>query len=207
MPTVGNTAKPTNSWHSYGPNTHNHEAMALVMPERGRITRLGQWMGGWNDATVRTRLCLWNAGGALVGYTAEFTVNTSSAGGPSGGAWLTPWEADLLVPVIVAAGAGFYVGFARNPADSHQVGEGATDSGNNADWRNDAWPASFAVGPTTGTRRIGAWVANYNRVAAAKVRRAGAWVDASSVQIRRGGAWVEPTGVYVRRGGIWVEAT
>lgn len=206
MAVVGNTNKPSNSWHAYGVNNKNHEADILLMPVRGRIYRLGQWMGGYSDTSVRTRLCCWDGAGTLLGYTAEFTVNTSSAGGPSGGSWLTNWEADLLSPVIIPAGNNVYVGFARNPADSHQVGEGAAGSINlHLHWENPAWPNNIPIGLTPGDRRMGAY-AYYTPVKGGYVRRSGGWTQ-SDIVVRRSGAWATPAGTYVRRSGVWVEGS
>jgi hypothetical protein len=156
MPTIGSSSKPTHYWWAFGVSSTNQEAELLTMPEDGTINTLGQWIGGWNT-TCRTKLCIWDSSGALLGQSAQFTV-ADKGDGADGNVDL--YTADLTAGVHLSAGDTFFVGFSRNPADKHQVSGGNAGSGPHYDNTKASWPDVLS-GATTVARRIGSYVADY----------------------------------------------
>lgn len=154
MPVIGNSSKPTSYW--WAESNPNQYAEKLTMPEDGDITRLGQWLGGWNG-TVRTKLCIWDASGVLLGQSAQFTV--ANKGAPSSGN-VDKYEADLTSPVSLSSGDEFFVGFSHDPSDAHQVSGGSSGSGTHYTRNRGTWPGDL-TGYTTVNRRVGSYVADY----------------------------------------------
>lgn len=205
MTILGTGTKPNYSYFAYdGTGNPNQVVERLTAPSGIKIVRLGGWIGGWND-TVHTRLCVFALDGTLLGTTAEFIVANEGAAGDGNAA---NYEADLLVPVIIANGIDFYVGTVKDRDDAaqwmvgstinvHYEGRGAYPSGALGD----------VSGPTSTARRTGMYVADYVPAAAMKVRRGAAFVDASAVQVFRGGAWSDVDSIQVRRGAAWTDAS
>jgi hypothetical protein len=208
MPTIGTPAKPGGGWHSYqGSSYPNQEAEKLQMPARGRILEVGAWVGGWSG-TCRVRLCIWDGSSkALLGQSNQITVANEGAGGPAGSN-VALYTGPLIAPVEIGKGFDFYVGFARDPSDGHQVSEGASGTGPHFESRSGpTWPADLDHNPLTQeTRRIGAYVANWETLPGAWVYRSGAWVEADTVQIYRSGSWVDVDGVSLYRSGSWADS-
>lgn len=211
MPTIGNSAKPSSSWHAFSSSSNpNQESELLTMPETGELLTLGAWVGGWNGS-CRIVLAVWAADGTMLGRSDQVTVANQGAGGPSGGN-VEQVIADLQTPVRLSSGDTFFVGFARHTSDGHQVSASGTGpehyegrSGGSA----GVWQTADlgAVGGIQNEpRRLGMWVQNYDPVAGAKVRVSGVWVDADDVQVRASGAWVSADAVQIRSAGSWVDA-
>ena len=179
------------------------------MPARGRILEVGAWVGGWSG-TCRLRLCIWDGSSkALLGQSNQLTAANEGAGGPAGGN-VALYTAPLIAPVEIGKGFDFYVGFARDPNDGHQVSEGSSATGPHFHGRSGpTWPNNLGNAPSSfsqETRRIGAYVANWETLPGAWVYRSGAWVEADTVQIYRSGSWVDVDGVSLYRSGSWVDS-
>lgn len=211
MPTIGTTSKPTSNWHAFAGTTFTQQEMEqLTMPEKGEITNLASWVGGW-EGTCRVYLCIWGADLALLGSVGPTTVPDHGAGG-SGDVELVTGA--LASPVRLEAGDVFYVGFDRHVNDGHQVSLGAAGTADHYEARRGGtsapWPGNIGgatgLGMSNASRRIGSYVANYDPIAGGKVYRTGAWADADAVQVRRGAAWVDAAAVQVYRAGAWVDA-
>lgn len=117
MPTIGNTTKPTSGMVMTGLNNQNQVALRVTMGEAGDITKVGAWMAG-NGSAARTRVCVWNNSGNLLGESAEFNApGQSLAQGNT-----AKEEHDLLTPVHVNNGQVIYIGFSSHPSDARQWG-------------------------------------------------------------------------------------
>lgn len=206
MPTIGTTSKPGGGWHAFGGSSQiNQEAELLTMPARGELLELGQWVGGWSDAP-RVRLCVWSSAKVLLGQSAQITVANEGAAGAGN---VSLYTEPLLVPVELAKGASFYVGFVRHPDDAHQIATGASGSGPHYHGRSGAtWPNNLGAAGSYSSeeRRIGSYVANYELLPGAWIYRSGVWVEADTVQIYRSGSWSDADGVQLYRSGAWVDS-
>lgn len=209
MAQIGVSTKPSTTFYGYdGSAGPNQFAEKFTMPERGRITTLGMWAGGWNDAPS-ARLVLWDEDGVIIGQSAAFTV--ANRGVPATGA-VDNYEKALEAAVEVEAGAIIYVGIGRQPEGAMQISLGPSGAAHE-NWRYNSpgtpWPSNVgtweAGTPSPNTRRIGAY-AIYDPLANIKVYRGGVWVDAEKVQVLRGGIWVDAEAVQIRRAGAWVDA-
>jgi hypothetical protein len=194
---VGSTAERDGNQEWFGASSTNHFAENFTMPERGKITRVGVWAAG-KDADVSARVCVWNAAGAVVAQSAQFTM----AARPFGIGQNDLYERPLATPYVADAGEVVHVGFARNPAGTIQLGY---DSGgvHRHDY-SSTWPASIATYTEHGGT-LGVYF-EYEPAHEVYVRRGGVWVLAERIYVRRGGAWVEADSVQVRRGSAWVDA-
>lgn len=205
MPQLGTSTKPTNSvYGSDGTGFANQYAEILTTAEKIKITRLGSWIGGWND-TVHFVMCIWNMSNVLIASTAEQIAADEGNAAPSS---QSNYEADLTTPLTLNAGDEFYVGLSTNRDDAKQIGMGGT--GNDHYRARGAYPSSnigAIEAPATFARRIGMYVADYQLVSAGWVRRSGVWVQATSIQVRRSGAWVDIDSVQVRRSSAWADAS
>lgn len=206
MPTIGDTTKPDGGgyWEQFG-STYNQSAMLLTMPEDGRIVALGQWISAVGSP-MGCRLVVWDASTLdVLAQTAEFTV----ANEPAGVGNVSRYEVDLTSPLSVAAGVDFWVGFARDPAKTHQLT--GDNSGSHVDRKRTSWPGSMsgydAGDHGFGGYGIGSYVAGYVTASGAKIYRAGAWVSADAVKVYRSGAWADVSAVKVRRSSAWADAS
>ncbi|CAN5751321.1 hypothetical protein BH23CHL7_BH23CHL7_17400 [soil metagenome] len=209
MPSIGDATKPSGAYYLWSRHSsENQEAFLFTMPERGKITRIGIWARADTQFSGSTsfRTCVWakgaslSAGNDLLGQSDLFTVTAASMALAN----LLKYEADLLSPVELEAGAQFYAGFARNPNGSHQWATQQT--GSHIHRRRTTWPGSMNDYDNHDGAVRGIYVANYDPVSGAWVRRGGVWVRAEGVFVRRAGAWVDVTSVQVRRSGAWVDA-
>lgn len=205
MPSIGNTTKPSGPgwWEQFG-STYNQGAMPYVMPTRGTITRLGQWISAVGGS-LTMRLCVWSSSNALLGQTGLITVATE----PAGVDRVSRYEGDLAVPVTLEAGASFSVGFSRDPAKTHQLTGRSGET--HRDRKRAAWPGSMdgydqALSPHLGNYGIGSYVAVYGTGGGAWAYRSGVWVQAEAARAWRSGVAVDAE-VKVYRAGIWVNVT
>lgn len=155
MATLGSTAEPTTGAVYFGLNSTNHHAILLTLPSGGpwEISRVGAWCAGMNE-TANVKVCVWSAGGSLLGQTAAFSL----AGPALGIGNSTKAEGNLTTPVVVAGGTAVYVGIARDPQDNTQF---STRSGTRLDKTSSSWPASLSGGSTV-SGAIGAYIADYH---------------------------------------------
>jgi hypothetical protein len=207
MPIIGNDSKPGYSYHAYASSTQpNQEAEDITLPAgRIRITRLGGWIGGWNDSP-RCTLTVWDStSGAVLAQTGQFSVTNF---GDAAEGRVAKYVADLTTPLEADGGAILRVGFTRNRDDRHQVSTGMITPAGHMHGRA-AYPlGGFAEidGGYAENRRIGMWIEDYVTIRGAWVYRGGAWLRAEAVYTYRGGAWVEVDTVSVYRGSTWIEA-
>lgn len=207
MPIIGIDTKPSYSYHAYGGTSQpNQEAELVDLPaQRIRITRLGVWLGGWNDAP-RVTLTIWDvASGAVLAQTAQFTV--ANAGAAAEG-HIARYEADLVAPYDTpAAGGQLRVGFTRDRADAHQVTTGGVSTYGHDHGRAGYPAGGFAEidGGYAENRRIGCWIQDYVPLANAWVMRSGVWQRATPA-VFRSGSWQDADAVKVFRSGVWQDA-
>ena len=207
MAIIGNDTKPGFAYHAYGGTSQiNQEAEDVTLPAgRIRITRLGAWIGGWNDSP-RVMLTIWNPStGAVLGQSVQFAVSNQGA---AGGGKVTKYVADLVTPYEANGGAVIRVGFTRHRDDAHQVSTGTTTPAGHEHGRG-AYPAGgFAEidGGYAENRRIGAWIDDYQPIRGGWVYRGGAWIRADQLAVIRSGVAVQATSVLVYRGTSWIEA-
>lgn len=156
MTTLGSTAEPTSYSEWFGLNTTNHFAIALTLPAGGpwEITRIGGWLAG-KDETCDFKFCVWTAGGALLGSSAQITAANLAFGLGNN----VNYEGDLTTPIEVAGSTTVWVGWARDPADNVQFGARA---GTRYQRYSASWPATMAgYSSVGGNSAIGAYIANY----------------------------------------------
>jgi hypothetical protein len=212
VPTIGTTTKPGGGWHAFqGSSQVQQEADRLVMPAHGDIVALAGWIGGW-DGTCRVHLCCWDDAGALLGSVGPITVANEGSGGPAGGN-VALYTGTLPVPVRLAAGVAFFVGFDRHNSDGHQVSVGGSGTDDHFEGRHggttSSWPGALGAasgGPSNASRYAGMYVANYLPVPGAKILHGTTWDDADGVQALRSGAWSDVDGVQLQRSGAWVDS-
>jgi hypothetical protein len=207
MPIIGNDSKPSYSYHAYGGSSQiNQEAEDITLPAgRVRITRLGAWIGGWNDAP-RCYLTVWSpTTGAVLAQSGQFTVANQGAAAEGK---VAKYVADLATPYEADGGAVLRIGFTRHRDDAHQVSTGAVTGAGHEHGRG-AYPAGgFASidGGYAENRRIGAWIEDYVAIRGGWIYRSGVWVRADAVYAYRSGSWAEVDTVQAYRGGSWIEA-
>lgn len=201
---IGNAAKPNGAggWEAWS-STWNMASELLIIPERGRLTRVGVWTAGVGESAT-AYLCIWSAAtGALLGESAAIVLGSE----PSGSGNVNLYAADLVTPVELDSGSDFLAGFWRAPTKSHQLT--GRSSGAHFD-KKASGRSTFAPPRNTGGHGFGAYSvgihAYYEPTSGAWVRRGGATIRADEIQVRRGGAWSIPDRVSVRRGGAWVDA-
>lgn len=205
MAVLGDSGKPSYSYFAFDGTTNpNQVAERLTAPSRIKIITLGAWIGGWNQVSQVVLGC-WALDGTLLGRTASFNIANEGAAGDGQASLYT---ANLISPVIIEPGVVFYVGTNRDRAsngviwllgttvNSHYRATGAHPDG----------ALGSVSGPTSTSRRVGAYVADYQPVGVAYVRRGSSWATADGVYVYRSGAWVLADAVQVLRSGAWVDA-
>lgn len=207
MAIIGNDTKPGYSYHAYGGSGQiNQEAEDITLPTgRIRITRLGGWIGGWNDSP-RVCLTIWDpATGAVVAQSVQFSVSNQGAAADG---HVVKYVADLVTPYEAVGPAILRVGFTRHRDDAHQVSTGATSAAGHEHGRGGYPGGGFASidGGYAENRRIGMWIDDYVPIRGGWVYRGGAWIRADEMLVYRSGAWVQSASVLVYRSGSWVEA-
>lgn len=156
MPTVGNTAKPTNTQEFFGLNSTNQMAQLITMPAGGPwlITAIAAWIGGVN-MTATAQLCVWGTGGALLQASGQFTV--ANHGGLALGA--SGLYSSSGFSILINGGDSVYVGWWRHP--SHSVQNGRFSSGSHLHDTAGAAPETLSGFSTDSSGGLGAYVADY----------------------------------------------
>jgi hypothetical protein len=160
MPVIGNSGQPGFAYFAYGGSSQPNQNAELLTNDTGgaiSVTTLGAWLGGWN-ATARVSLVIWAADGSFLGITPEFTAANEGAAALG---HIAQYERTLAVPVVIAAGASFYVGASRNRNDAVQYSTGGTV--NDHIEATAPYPGGDlgSLGTATVARRTGMYVADY----------------------------------------------
>lgn len=152
MATLGTTAKPTTAQEAFGLNAVNQMSELVTLPgdssDTYKITRLGAWLGGWNE-TASARLVVWSAAGTKITNSGLLTI--ANEGGLATGN-TAQYESDIT-EFEVAGGTQLYVGWWRDPDTNVQ--NGRTGSGSH-------------VHDTAGgsVENFGAWTSHIGKVGA-----------------------------------------
>jgi len=143
---VSSSTPPNYTW--FGLNTSNQNCAAVALPSSGTITQLKVYAAA-RSSSVSTRLCLWNAGGSILGQSASFTMatGTEEAGGQA-------WQTKTLSSPVTLSADTYWVGLYRNPSGAHIMGTANATSTGYIKTNTSSWPSVASMsGYTTDDKK------------------------------------------------------